>query len=262
MTNSQPPMIKFFRRIRQKLLQENRFSKYLLYAVGEIVLVVIGILIALQINDWNEERKTKIEEKTLLLSLKNEMNYNVKELDRARKVNYGNIKGTGNLIALLSPKPNKISDVDLAKMLAASLQEKTEFQPSLSVINSGQLTLISNEELKNAFLSIDAKVQHYRDNESTVTEIRWDCTLQFLEAGNFRKGIDYLIDTKNWYSTQESAFENTNYTLLSSRQFENKLVLFLATSLTSEEQHLKPMSEMFNSILVMLDEELKKFEDI
>ena len=50
-------MIKFFRHIRQKLLSQNRISKYLFYAIGEIVLVVIGILIALNINNWNEERK-------------------------------------------------------------------------------------------------------------------------------------------------------------------------------------------------------------
>ncbi|SDQ73879.1 DUF6090 family protein [Flagellimonas zhangzhouensis] len=50
-------MIKFFRKIRQRLLMENRFTKYLLYALGEIVLVVIGILLALQINNWNEYRK-------------------------------------------------------------------------------------------------------------------------------------------------------------------------------------------------------------
>jgi hypothetical protein len=52
-------MIKFFRKIRQKLLSDNKFSKYLIYAVGEIVLVVIGILIALQINNWNEKRKSR-----------------------------------------------------------------------------------------------------------------------------------------------------------------------------------------------------------
>ncbi|MBD3892239.1 DUF6090 family protein [Olleya marilimosa] len=51
-------MIKFFRKIRQKLLSENKFSKYLIYAIGEIVLVVIGILIALQINNWSENRKS------------------------------------------------------------------------------------------------------------------------------------------------------------------------------------------------------------
>ena len=52
-------MIHFFRRIRQGLLSQNRFSKYLLYAIGEILLVVVGILIALSINNWNEERKQK-----------------------------------------------------------------------------------------------------------------------------------------------------------------------------------------------------------
>ncbi|MCX2718439.1 DUF6090 family protein [Lentiprolixibacter aurantiacus] len=52
-------MIRFFRQIRQRLLTENRFTKYLLYAIGEIILVVIGILIALQINNWNEEQRSK-----------------------------------------------------------------------------------------------------------------------------------------------------------------------------------------------------------
>jgi hypothetical protein len=50
-------MIKFFRKIRQKMLSENKVRQYLLYAIGEIILVVIGILIALQINNWNEGRK-------------------------------------------------------------------------------------------------------------------------------------------------------------------------------------------------------------
>ena len=63
-------MIKFFRKIRQRLLFDNlaarrveKLSKYLLYAFGEIVLVVIGILMALQINNANEIRKEKILEK-------------------------------------------------------------------------------------------------------------------------------------------------------------------------------------------------------
>src|SRR5210317_1533014 len=56
-------MLRFFRQIRQRLLTDNKFSKYLLYAIGEILLVVIGILIALQIDNWNEEvRNRKIEQ--------------------------------------------------------------------------------------------------------------------------------------------------------------------------------------------------------
>ena len=52
-------MIAFFRKIRQRLLSENRFTKYLLYALGEIILVVIGILIALGISNWNESKKNR-----------------------------------------------------------------------------------------------------------------------------------------------------------------------------------------------------------
>tara|TARA_R100000935_G_scaffold21876_2_gene40375 strand:+ start:22651 stop:23337 length:687 start_codon:yes stop_codon:yes gene_type:complete len=66
-------MIKFFRSIRQRLVVENRFSKYLLYAIGEIVLVVIGILIALQINNWNESRKQATTETEFITSLQNDL---------------------------------------------------------------------------------------------------------------------------------------------------------------------------------------------
>ena len=52
-------MIKFFRRIRYDLMEKNKTGKYLKYAIGEIVLVVIGILIALSINNWNENKKKK-----------------------------------------------------------------------------------------------------------------------------------------------------------------------------------------------------------
>ena len=62
-------MIKFFRHIRQSLIMENKTGKYFKYAIGEIVLVVIGILIALQINNWNENRKLKVNEKAVIESL-------------------------------------------------------------------------------------------------------------------------------------------------------------------------------------------------
>ena len=63
-------MIKFFRHIRKTMIKENKFSKYLLYAIGEIILVVIGILIALQINNNNEHKQQKQLERSLLLEMK------------------------------------------------------------------------------------------------------------------------------------------------------------------------------------------------
>lgn len=74
-------MIKFFRKIRQKLLSENKLSKYLLYALGEILLVVIGILIALQINTWNEERKSDNDKQKLMFALNQEFSTNKKALE-------------------------------------------------------------------------------------------------------------------------------------------------------------------------------------
>ncbi len=66
-------MIKFFRKIRQTLLVENKFSKYLLYAIGEIFLVVIGILIALSINNWNDGRKKTNLKANYIESLKRDL---------------------------------------------------------------------------------------------------------------------------------------------------------------------------------------------
>jgi len=66
-------MIKFFRKIRQNLLMENKTGKYFKYAIGEIILVVIGILIALQINNWNEQRKIKSKSQSYIDKIMNDL---------------------------------------------------------------------------------------------------------------------------------------------------------------------------------------------
>jgi hypothetical protein len=69
-------MIKFFRKIRQKLLEEGNLKRYLIYAFGEILLVVIGILIALQINNWNEGRKELAKSHEILREIAENLEYN------------------------------------------------------------------------------------------------------------------------------------------------------------------------------------------
>ena len=76
-------MIKFFRRIRLKLIDERNLTRYLIYAVGEILLVIIGILIALQINNWNEWRKDRIIEKSILLEFEDNLDRNIALIDIA-----------------------------------------------------------------------------------------------------------------------------------------------------------------------------------
>jgi len=72
-------MIKFFRKIRFNLMEKNKIGKYLKYAIGEIVLVVIGILIALQINNWNELNKERASEKIILNEIRDNLKFDLKD---------------------------------------------------------------------------------------------------------------------------------------------------------------------------------------
>jgi hypothetical protein len=91
-------MIKFFRKIRQKLLTENKFSKYLLYAVGEIILVVIGILIALQVNNWNQNINSKNELTQIVKEVRNDLNKDIEFLTMMIKISEETIYSIDNLL--------------------------------------------------------------------------------------------------------------------------------------------------------------------
>ena len=90
-------MIKFFRKIRQRLLTENKFSKYLLYAIGEIVLVVIGILIALQINNWNENRKAQVQERASIKEVIENLKYDIIRCEKNIESNTAYVNGIDSL---------------------------------------------------------------------------------------------------------------------------------------------------------------------
>lgn len=75
-------MISFFRKIRQNLLQHNQVSRYLIYALGEIILVVIGILIALQVNNWKDERKEEKEILNYIQSIKKDIEADISLFDQ------------------------------------------------------------------------------------------------------------------------------------------------------------------------------------
>lgn len=106
-------MIKLFRNIRKKLLAEGKTANYLKYAIGEIFLVVIGILIALQINNWNENRKEKTLERKVLIELMKslENNCNVMVQDSITRIEW-----------------NKSSDI-----IIFSLQNNVSYSDSLNI---------------------------------------------------------------------------------------------------------------------------------
>ena len=112
-------MIKFFRKIRQKLISKNKFSKYLIYAIGEIILVVIGILIALGINNWNEANKKDTEEREYLTNLLAEFETNQEELKRINAYHRFVKLKTKELSDLINPNPKDISSSKLDTLMWA-----------------------------------------------------------------------------------------------------------------------------------------------
>ena len=98
-------MIKFFRKIRQTMIKENKVSKYVLYAIGEIILVVIGILIALQINNNNEIRKAREKELHYLTNIKSDLNLNIKEIESYIITRSTQIESANKTIEYFEGKP-------------------------------------------------------------------------------------------------------------------------------------------------------------
>jgi hypothetical protein len=150
-------MIKFFRKIRQKLLSENKTGKYFKYAIGEIVLVVIGILIALGINNWNENRKTEEKTKQFLISLKSDLRNDLNEITKVTEDQFVRSKAMTDAIELSNnPDLETIYLKDSIKSYDAG--RNFTFFPTVgsynSASNSGLIDHINNEELKRSILNL------------------------------------------------------------------------------------------------------------
>lgn len=158
-------MIKFFRKIRQRLLAENKFSKYFLYAIGEIVLVVIGILIALSINNWNEYSNQRIEEQRILVDLKNEVSLAIDakiELRERYKSKLDTLAFA--LDKLFSKEVVALSDSECFNIAMTHI---FDWKPSSvstieELVASGKINLIRSEELRRKiilFRSISSNIE-------------------------------------------------------------------------------------------------------
>jgi hypothetical protein len=201
-------MIKFFRHIRQSLIMENKTGKYLKYAIGEIILVVIGILIALQINNWNENRKESNYEQKLLNELKSDFSYNKEELKRNIKQAGDLAKNGDSLIAILS-LPKK--DVDLGKVWSYTrrLYGYSTFDPSNGALNnlisSGNLNIIKNDSLRMHLSKWSAMVEDVKEDEKRLIEY----------------GDTWLEPINLKYVYYESGLKQVQPSLLENYQFEN-----------------------------------------
>jgi len=144
-------MISFFRKIRQKFLSQNRITQYLAYALGEILLVVIGILIALQVNNWNESRKERNKEIQLLTNLQEEFKDNLQDLDSVSHEVEEVIYSLEKLFLAFSSSPSQsaLDSVDrwISQALRSPNWKPSEYQLN-SLTSSGNIAGLKNERLK------------------------------------------------------------------------------------------------------------------
>jgi hypothetical protein len=144
-------MIRFLRHVRRQLLSENKFSRYLLYAIGEIVLVVIGILIALQINNWNNRRILDKNEIKSYHNIRQQLTEDREEISKAKDYNEYRLKVYKYANKIIESQDYKRQD-SLA-MCIVRLAEFSDFHRSgniyESLVNSGDIKLIKNDSIPN-----------------------------------------------------------------------------------------------------------------
>ena len=116
-------MFHFFRKMRRVLVPEGRLGRYFFYAIGEIVLVVIGILIALQINNWNQQRKDKIEEGNILVNLHSEFSENKKILDKQMEHIDLVESICMQIMSFMNKEPKELAPYNLDSILFMSLEQ-------------------------------------------------------------------------------------------------------------------------------------------
>jgi hypothetical protein len=171
-------MIKLFRNIRKNLLNEGKTTKYFKYAVGEIVLVVIGILIALQINNWNQLNKTKIEEKELLVLVKNAIKDDLKDLEDATSFVKKEITYTDRILYYLeyeSSYPDslwsdfRILTIDIGNRISFNQVAIKSFEAKEELIRNDSLRYQIIKLYNESYSKVNSEVENYRSNLVGIT---------------------------------------------------------------------------------------------
>jgi hypothetical protein len=228
------------------MLAENKFSKYLLYAIGEIILVVIGILIALQVNNLNNEKAEKNREQKYLANIVLDLKKDIKSLNYLLEFRRNRIIGDQKIIAHMNGIPVDNLN-ELSKIVVNSMMERN-FTPNNTTFselsNSGNLNLISNDSIKFLLLELE---ELYKVNELSIEHETFDYREYISKSANRNIDVDLLIPIYMEMKTveeQKITLESFN-DLLSIREYKNGLYImtFLSDSYIIAYENMKSKSE-------------------
>jgi len=228
-------MIQVFRTIRRRLLSENRFSKYLFYALGEIVLVMIGILLALQVNNWNVERKSDLKARDLSHNLLEELRGVKRLMDNQLKA----VEYQQNLIKYV------INSDEIQMDSVLSLSELGSFQVDPlnfvfsyivylnprgdlynSAISEGTLTLLQSEEIVSG-LNTAFAMSEKRWSEHVEAEKLINTEIQVYISDEYQD----IFNTDEFVSRRGAWDKNTTRKVLEKIHSNGKLKYLLSAKL-------------------------------
>nr|WP_298997918.1 DUF6090 family protein [uncultured Allomuricauda sp.] len=213
--------MKLFHKIRMKLLSENKFQNYLMYAIGEIVLVVIGILIALQINDWSETRKRKIEEEKLLIALVEDFKENKERIEEAIDKEEDMIRMSKSLIEVMQSEPETVS-IDSIRFWVTSGAKSwwnAQFVTGTydALVSSGKIGVLENDNLKSLLsqfmADIDSGFEDHDESMSYLVEmnkISADITTYLIHDAQ-REELGLYISKEDFEFPIKKLIENDAY---------------------------------------------------
>lgn len=252
-------MIKFFRRIRQNLLSEGKTGQYLKYAIGEILLVVIGILIALQVNNWNNHKNERAVEKAYLEALKTEFQTNLSTLESAMELSGKLALQLDEILSFFNAnKLDTLTSEKIARSIGETLRYGIVFSPTTGVqkdiIRSGNLRLISNPALRQKIASFETALETIRGQELGAAEARNDV------GNNISKNISFreIFESVGFKVSGSSELEYADIKqLFTSVEFENNLILYQGITKTTENAYYLPLKNEIHRVLEIIDNELR-----
>ncbi|QBA63958.1 DUF6090 family protein [Muriicola soli] len=158
-------------------MEKNKTGKYLKYAIGEIVLVVIGILIALSINNWNIEKNNRIEEVKILKNLRSDFEASIKELDELDEIRKSSLSCIKTIFSIIETKTNPYSEKQLDSLVMyASVPPTYNGQMGTleMLFNSGKVNIISNDEIKNLLITWPGLVDDVTEEEIILRDLSYN----------------------------------------------------------------------------------------
>ncbi len=254
-------MPSIFHRLRKKLLEENKIKSYLTYAIGEIILIVFGILIALAINNWNQNRILKEKEQFYLEGLKGEFEQSKIKLENLIDVNRLNYEESKKLASFIH-NPNKPEEKELSEMLYNAFSFDINYYPNNSLLeelmNSGGLKNISNANLRKYLTAWDSRIQVIHRQENSLREQR-EKMLDIFRSDNasIKTILDLAGVSTNEMGIKSSSQNFSNLSILDSKEFENNLLLFILNGIITEQTHYKPLLQEIDIILQLIESEIR-----